>query len=39
VIDPIDGTAAYMKGAPWFTVAVALIENGERSPAWCTHPS
>jgi myo-inositol-1(or 4)-monophosphatase len=29
VIDPIDGTAAYMKGRPWFTVAVAVIEKGE----------
>jgi myo-inositol-1(or 4)-monophosphatase len=29
VVDPIDGTAAYMKGRPWFTVALALIEDGE----------
>ena len=28
VVDPIDGTTAYMKGAPWFTVALALIEDG-----------
>ncbi len=28
VVDPIDGTAAYMKGLPWFTVALAVVENG-----------
>lgn len=29
VVDPIDGTAAYMKGLPWFTVALAVVENGK----------
>lgn len=28
VVDPIDGTVAYMKGMPWFTVALAVIESG-----------
>ena len=28
VVDPIDGTAAFMKGRPWFTVALAVIEDG-----------
>ena len=28
VVDPIDGTVAYMKGMPWFTVALAVIEGG-----------
>ena len=30
MVDPIDGTAAYMKGRPWFTVALALVEDGQR---------
>lgn len=29
IIDPIDGTVAYMKGMPWFTVALAVIEAGK----------
>jgi myo-inositol-1(or 4)-monophosphatase len=28
VVDPIDGTAAYMKHKPWFTVCIAVVENG-----------
>ena len=36
VIDPIDGTAAYMKGRPWFTVAIAVIEDG-RAVAGVVH--
>ncbi len=28
VVDPIDGTAAYIKNKPWFTVCVAVVENG-----------
>ena len=36
VIDPIDGTAAYMKGRPWFTVALALVEDG-RAVAGVVH--
>lgn len=28
VVDPIDGTVAYMKGGPWWSVAVAVIEDG-----------
>ncbi len=27
VIDPIDGTVAYMKGMPWFTVALAVSSS------------
>lgn len=33
VVDPIDGTAAYMKGKPWFTVALAVIEDGRVTAA------
>ncbi|MBQ1542400.1 3'(2'),5'-bisphosphate nucleotidase CysQ [Caulobacter sp. CCUG 60055] len=28
VVDPIDGTAAYLKGRPWFAVSIAVVENG-----------
>lgn len=28
VVDPIDGTAAYLKNKPWFTVCIAVVENG-----------
>ena len=29
VVDPIDGTAAFMKNKPWFAVSVAVVENGK----------
>lgn len=28
VVDPIDGTAAYMKGKPWWSVSIAVVEDG-----------
>jgi myo-inositol-1(or 4)-monophosphatase len=28
VVDPIDGTAAYLKGKAWFTVCIAVVEDG-----------
>lgn len=28
VVDPIDGTVAFMKDKPWFAVSVAVVENG-----------
>jgi myo-inositol-1(or 4)-monophosphatase len=28
VIDPIDGTRAYIRGQPWFAVSLAVVENG-----------
>jgi myo-inositol-1(or 4)-monophosphatase len=28
VVDPIDGTAAYIKGLPWFSIAIAVVEAG-----------
>ena len=28
VVDPIDGTSAYMKGKPWFALSVAVVEHG-----------
>lgn len=29
VVDPIDGTAAFMKGRPWWSVALAVVEDGQ----------
>ena len=29
VVDPIDGTVAYIKDRPWWTVALAVVENGQ----------
>ncbi len=28
IVDPIDGTRAFLKGRPHFTICVALVENG-----------
>jgi len=28
VVDPIDGTTAFMKNRPWFSVALAVVEDG-----------
>jgi myo-inositol-1(or 4)-monophosphatase len=28
VVDPIDGTAAYLRGKPWFTVCIAVVQGG-----------
>jgi myo-inositol-1(or 4)-monophosphatase len=29
LVDPIDGTAAYLKNKPWFTVCIAVVEAGQ----------
>lgn len=29
VVDPIDGTVAFMKGKPWFAVSIAVVEDGQ----------
>jgi myo-inositol-1(or 4)-monophosphatase len=29
VVDPIDGTRAFMKSKPWWTVALAVVEDGQ----------
>ncbi|WP_313607875.1 inositol monophosphatase family protein [Rhizobium sp.] len=29
VIDPIDGTANYMRGLPWWSISIGLIEDGQ----------
>ena len=29
IVDPIDGTVAYMKRTPWWCVPIAVIEDGE----------
>ena len=28
VVDPIDGTRAFLKGHPWWSVAIAVVEDG-----------
>ena len=28
IVDPIDGTTAYVKGKPWFAVSVAVVQAG-----------
>ena len=28
VVDPIDGTVAFMKNKPWFAVSIAVVEDG-----------
>ncbi len=28
VVDPIDGTAAYVRGRPWWAVSIAIVEAG-----------
>jgi myo-inositol-1(or 4)-monophosphatase len=28
IVDPIDGTVAYMKDTPWWCVPIAVVENG-----------
>jgi myo-inositol-1(or 4)-monophosphatase len=33
VVDPIDGTAAFMKSRPWWSVAVAVVEDGRPTAA------
>lgn len=33
VVDPIDGTRAFLKGRPWWSVAIAVIEDGLPSAA------
>lgn len=38
VVDPIDGTVAFIKGRPHFTIAVAVVENGRPSAAAVFNP-
>jgi myo-inositol-1(or 4)-monophosphatase len=33
VVDPIDGTVAYIKHKPWFTVCIAVVEDGRPTVA------
>jgi myo-inositol-1(or 4)-monophosphatase len=28
MVDPIDGTSAYMKNSPWFVISIAVVEDG-----------
>jgi myo-inositol-1(or 4)-monophosphatase len=33
VVDPIDGTSSYLKGRPWWSVSVAVVEAGRPTVA------
>jgi myo-inositol-1(or 4)-monophosphatase len=39
VVDPIDGTVAYMKNKPWWCVPIAVVENGHPVAAVIHVPS
>ena len=34
LVDPLDGTREFLAGRDEFTVNIALVEDGCRSPAW-----
>ncbi|PKQ26968.1 MAG: inositol monophosphatase [Actinobacteria bacterium HGW-Actinobacteria-4] len=38
VVDPVDGTANFVKGSPTYAVMVALVENGAATAGWILHP-
>ncbi|MEX0913632.1 MAG: inositol monophosphatase family protein, partial [Demequina sp.] len=38
VVDPVDGTANFVKGSPTYAVMVALVEHGESVAGWILHP-
>jgi myo-inositol-1(or 4)-monophosphatase len=29
IVDPIDGTRAYLKGQPWYVISIAVVEDGQ----------
>lgn len=39
VVDPIDGTVAFMKGRPWWCVPIAVVEDGQPVAAVIHVPS
>jgi myo-inositol-1(or 4)-monophosphatase len=39
VVDPIDGTVAFMKGRPHFTICAAIVENGRPAAAVVFNPA
>ena len=38
VVDPLDGTRAFVAGSPDFAVMVARVDEGETTHAWIWHP-
>jgi fructose-1,6-bisphosphatase/inositol monophosphatase family enzyme len=38
LVDPVDGTANFVKGSPTYAVMVALVEDGEPTGGWILHP-
>ena len=39
IVDPIDGTVAYMKSKPWWCIPIAVVENGRPVAAVIHAPS
>lgn len=39
VIDPLDGTTNFAHGFPWFSVSIALVDNGEPILGVIYHPT
>ena len=39
MVDPIDGTRAYVKGRPWFVVSIAVVEDGQPTAAVLVAPA
>ena len=38
IVDPIDGTVAFLKGRPHFTICAAVVRDGAAVAAWSTIP-
>ncbi|RXT48100.1 inositol monophosphatase [Bosea sp. Tri-44] len=39
VVDPVDGTANFVKGSPCFSMMVALLQEGEPVASWMLSPA
>jgi len=39
VVDPVDGTANFVKGSPCFSIMVALLRQGEPVASWMLSPA
>lgn len=39
VVDPVDGTANFIKGSPCFSMMVALLREGEAIASWMLSPA
>ncbi|GAA1921211.1 hypothetical protein GCM10009753_62610 [Streptantibioticus ferralitis] len=39
IVDPVDGTADFVRGDPHFATLVALVEDGQPSASWTYAPA